>query len=122
MVFVAQSLVGKSYYLHLSADQPFDGIWACASLLHVPRAHLSTILRRLASFLKPTGVLYASFKYGEQEREKGGRYFNDLNEQLLAEHLEHVPSLSALEVWMTADRRTDRSEERWLNCLMVHGG
>ena len=25
-------------------DRTFDGIWACASLLHVPRAHLSDVL------------------------------------------------------------------------------
>lgn len=106
----------------MTFDQLFDGIWACASLLHVPRMHLSEVLRSLASFLKPTGVLYASFKYGEQVREKDGRYFNDLNEKLLAEHLEDVPVLSVLEVWVTSDRRPDRSEERWLNCLMAHGG
>lgn len=103
-------------------DQPFDGIWACASLLHVPREQLSKVLRSLALALKPTGVLYVSFKYGEQEREKGGRYFNDLNEKLLAEHLEDVPGLNALELWITSDRRSDRGEERWLNCLMAHGG
>ena len=101
-------------------EQTFDGIWACASLLHAQRAHLSKVLRRLASFLKPTGVLYASFKYGEKEREKGGRYFNDLNEQLLAEHLEAVPGLKLMEVWTTSDRRPDRGDERWLNCLMTH--
>lgn len=99
-------------------DKTFDGIWACASLLHVPRLHLSEVLRSLASFLKPTGVLYASFKYGEEEREKDGRYFNDLNEKMLAEYLEEIPDLSALEVWITSDRRPDRSAERWLNCLI----
>lgn len=101
-------------------DRAFDGIWACASLLHVPRAHLSEVLRSLASFLKPAGVLYASFKYGEEERVKGGRYFNDLNEHLLAEHLETISSLRPMDVWTTSDQRPDRSDERWLNCLMVH--
>lgn len=102
-------------------DQRFDGIWACASLLHVPRAQLSEVLRSLASLLNPTGVLYASFKCGEQEREKGGRYFNDLNEKLLVEHLEYVPGLSAREIWITSDRRPDRIDERWLNCLLSLG-
>ncbi len=100
-------------------DRTFDGIWACASLLHVPRAHLSEVLGSLGSFLRPPGVLYASFKYGEQEREKGGRYFNDLNERLLAEHLKAVPSLKTVDVWTTGDQRPDRSNERWLNCLIA---
>ena len=100
-------------------DRTFDGIWACASLLHVPRAHLSEVLGSLGSFLRPLGVLYASFKYGEQEREKGGRYFNDLNERLLAEHLKAVPNLNMVDVWTTRDQRPDRSNERWLNCLIT---
>ena len=100
-------------------DQKFDGIWACASLLHVPRARLSQVLERLSSFLASTGVLYASFKYGDEERNKGGRYFNDLNERLLEEHLKAAPNLKLLEVWITTDQRPERSDERWLNCLLA---
>ena len=64
-------------------------------------------------------MLYASFKYGEQEREKGGRYFNDLNERLLAEHLKAVPNVKMADFWTTGDQRPDRSNERWLNCLIA---
>jgi SAM-dependent methyltransferase len=99
-------------------DRSFDGIWACASLLHVPRADLSSAFERLASCLNPTGVLYASFKYGDEEREKGGRYFNDLDENLLADQLKRVPSLNVIEVWATTDRRPYRNNERWLNCIL----
>ncbi len=102
----------------MKLDQTFDGIWACASLLHVPKDHLSSTLEHLASFLKTAGVLYASFKYGDKEREKVGRYFNDLNERLLAEHLEGVPNLKLVDIWTTADQRRERSNERWLNCLL----
>lgn len=100
-------------------DKVFDGIWACASLLHVPRDRLSNILERFSSFLVPTGILYASFKYGVEEREKAGRYFNDLNEGRLAEHLKGVPNLKILDVWTTTDQRPDRSNEQWLNCLLA---
>jgi SAM-dependent methyltransferase len=58
----------------------FDGVWACVSLLHVPRAELPDVLRRLALALKPGGVLYASFKHGRGEREHEGRRFTDLDE------------------------------------------
>jgi len=103
-------------------DKKFDGIWACASLLHVPRVRLSSVLERLASLLKPRGVLYASFKYGEKERVKGDRYFNDLDERLLEDHLQAAPSLKLLEVWKTTDQRPDRSSEQWLNCLFTSSG
>jgi hypothetical protein len=58
----------------------FDGIRACASLLHVPMAELPAVLRRLGRALKPERVLYASFKYGSGEREHGERRFTDLDE------------------------------------------
>ncbi|WP_328987882.1 class I SAM-dependent methyltransferase [Thiorhodovibrio winogradskyi] len=63
----------------------FDGIWACASLLHVPLDQLADALARLSRALKKDGVLYASFKYGRGEREHNGRRFTDLNESGLAE-------------------------------------
>jgi SAM-dependent methyltransferase len=53
-------------------EDRFDGIWACASLLHVPMAELPEVLGRLGRALKSDGVLYASFKYGVGEREHEG--------------------------------------------------
>jgi SAM-dependent methyltransferase len=64
-------------------ESRFDGIWACASLLHVSMAELPEVLHRLRRALKPDAVLYASFKYGAGEREDGGRRFTDLNEASL---------------------------------------
>lgn len=122
MVEATRKRAGIPVYLMTFEDAQFDakfnGIWACASLLHVQRARLSNVLERLAALLKPTGVLYASFKYGEKERVKGGRYFNDLDERLLEEHLRAAPSLRLLEVWITTDQRPERSGEQWLNCLL----
>ncbi|WPL16975.1 hypothetical protein Thiowin_01957 [Thiorhodovibrio winogradskyi] len=96
----------------------FHGIWACASLLHVPRAALGDSLRRLSTTLLPGGILYASFKYGSGERAKDGRTFTDLDEAKLACLLIVQPLLAPLEVWTTADRRPDRDHERWLNVLL----
>lgn len=102
----------------IQLNRKFDGIWACASLLHVPRIELINVLNQLSRHLHPNGVLYASFKYGDTEREKDGRYFNDLNEELLNKHLANVESLELLEVWKTSDRRQERSSETWLNCIL----
>jgi SAM-dependent methyltransferase len=114
----AEVTVYQMTFENMQFNQTFDGIWACASLLHVPRTHLTKVLESLSSFLAPGGVLYASFKYGEEEREKGGRYFNDLNESILKEHMLGLPSLVLMEVWLTEDRRPDRIGEQWLNCLI----
>lgn len=96
----------------------FNGIWACASLLHVPRQELSKAFENLAAHLKNDGIIYASFKYGVNERQKGDRYFNDLNEDSLKDHINRVSSLEILEHWTSPDQRVGRSDERWLNCLL----
>jgi SAM-dependent methyltransferase len=96
----------------------FDGVWACASLLHVPAAELAGVVRRLCDALRPGGVLYASFKYGGGEREHHGRRFTDLDEPGLAELLRQVPGLAPVETWTTGDLRPGREAERWLNALL----
>ncbi|WP_113404768.1 class I SAM-dependent methyltransferase [Rhizobium sp. SYY.PMSO] len=61
----------------LDATEAFDGVWAEASLLHVPRSVLPDVFDRILRALKPTGVFHASFKAGEAEgHDKFGRYYN----------------------------------------------
>lgn len=61
----------------LAAREAFDGAWANACLLHVPREALPGILARIHAALKPGGVFYASFKAGiEEGRDRFGRYYN----------------------------------------------
>jgi SAM-dependent methyltransferase len=61
----------------LVAETAFDGVWANACLLHVPRPALAGILARVHRALRPGGAFYASFKAGEAEgRDRFGRYYN----------------------------------------------
>ncbi|MFR0690483.1 class I SAM-dependent methyltransferase [Enterobacterales bacterium AE_CKDN230030158-1A_HGKHYDSX7] len=68
----------------LALDLPparFDGIYANASLFHVPRSELPRVLRQLQAALKPGGVLFSSNPRGDnQEGWSGGRYgsYHDL--------------------------------------------
>lgn len=96
----------------------FDGVWACASLLHVPGAELNAILARLAAVLVPGGVLYASFKYGRGEAERGGRHFTDLDEAGIAARVAAIIGVRLEQTWVSGDRRPGRESERWLNALM----
>lgn len=98
--------------------QAFDGIWACASLLHVPSAELPDAMQRLARALKPSGILYASFKYGQGDQVRNGRHFTDLDEAGLADLLKQVGSFVEIETWVTCDRRPGRESERWLNSVL----
>ncbi|MBX5220082.1 class I SAM-dependent methyltransferase [Rhizobium sp. NLR9b] len=61
----------------LNAEVAFDGVWAEASLLHVPRSALPDIFARIHRALRTGGILHASFKSGEAEGHDGfGRYYN----------------------------------------------
>ncbi|MGQ2950151.1 MAG: class I SAM-dependent methyltransferase [Agrobacterium sp.] len=61
----------------INDKERYDGVWANACLLHVPRAALAGIIGRVHGALKHGGVFYASFKAGEAEgRDTFGRYYN----------------------------------------------
>ena len=110
-------------FQEVEAQEAYDGIWACASLLHLPKAELAYVLRKLANALKKNGVLYASFKYGTYEGMRGGRFFSDFTEESLDAFWncvwreEDIHTLKIREIWLTADVRPGREEERWINLL-----
>ena len=95
----------------------FDAVWACASLLHVKKADMPNVLDKVSAALKPGGILYASFKYGKDERVSNGRFFNDYTENDIDMLLTPENQLTLLEYWITEDVRPNRSGERWLNFI-----
>lgn len=99
-------------------EHAFEGIWACASLLHVRRPDLPAVMRRLANHLVPESVLYASFKFGTEDRTKDSRHFTDMTEETLSGLLDECPALRQVETWRSSDRRPDRKEDIWLNALL----
>jgi len=68
--------VWQQDFLHLDLPpERFDGIFANASLFHVPRQELPRVLRELAAALKPRGVLFTSNPRGhDEEGWSGERY------------------------------------------------
>lgn len=105
----------QSFY-EIDADEAYYGIWACASLLHCERTRLKEVIGKLLSALKPNGVLYMSFKYGNSDREKEGRQFTDLNEAQAEILLEQLENVQQIRQWITVDKRAERTEQ-WLNLL-----
>lgn len=99
-------------------EQPFDGIWACASLLHVPGDDLPRLLAKYVGLLRPKGVFYLSFKYGDFEGERNGRHFTDMTEESLGAVLKGIPEAFLIEQSVTGDVRPGRSREKWLNALL----
>jgi 2-polyprenyl-3-methyl-5-hydroxy-6-metoxy-1,4-benzoquinol methylase len=102
----------------IDAIKRYDAIWCCASLLHVPENDLIQTMKVLARSLKPNGIWYMSFKYGNEQRENNGRLFTDMNEARFAELIMQVKDLNVLDQWITIDKRPDRTEN-WLNALVL---
>jgi len=109
--------VKRMRFQDVSFENEFDGIWACASLLHVPSSELTGVMTKLKTALRDGGVLYCSFKYGTFSGERNGRYFNDMDEAKFATTLQGC-GMNAIEMWVTDDLRAGREGERWLNAIV----
>lgn len=107
--------VRKMNFLDFDEIEKYDGIWACSSILHLPKNNLKPVLQKIAAALKPDGVFYTSFKYGAFEGFRGGRYFTDLTEESF---LQLIPSnLKIQELWISEDARPSHKGEKWLNAI-----
>lgn len=105
--------VQQKLFSQIEYREEFDGIWACASLLHVPKVQIRDVMEKVSRALKEQGVLYASFKYGDDEKTVDGRLFSLYNET----DLEWISDLGLIEYWITDDVRTEHVGAKWLNTL-----
>ena len=102
----------------LDAVEEYDGVWACASILHVEKKQLPDILGKIAAATKKGGVVYTSFKYGDFEGVRNGRFFTYLTEESFGELVKEIPNLAVEKLWVSADVRAERGEEQWLNIVL----
>ena len=125
-------------FSELSAQEEYDGIWACSSVLHLPKDELRPVLERMTRALRQGGVMYLSFKYGAFEGERNGRHFTDFTKQTFLGFLKTTDCADELgcgklqnvemqpaedegplpRFWVSNDVRPGRSDERWLNMLL----
>ena len=111
--------VKQMLFDELEAVEKYDGIWACASILHLAWADLVVVMQKMVRAVKDGGVIYTSFKYGQFTGERNGRFFTDLDEEGLSRLLKEVGGLEVKELWITGDVRPCRGEEKWLNVLLT---
>ena len=102
----------------LEGEAEYDGIWCCASLLHVKAEDLPDVMQRLRKLLKPTGVVYVSFKKGNGERNKDGRYFHDMTVEA-CETMLQGSGFAVLESYESSDVRQNREDEVWINAIGI---
>lgn len=110
--------VRQMLFQELDEKEKYDGIWACASILHLPKKQLREVLKNMYAALKSKGWIYTSFKYGEFEGERNGRYFTDFTTDTFKDFIHDMHGLKIEEQWITGDVRPGRGEEKWLNLLL----
>ena len=110
--------VRNMLFSELDAGELYDGIWACSSILHLPKEELRDVFGRMIRAVKKGGFIYTSFKYGEAEGLRKGRYFTDFTEETFREFIREIPEMEIIDEWVSADVRPGRSEEKWLNVIL----
>lgn len=120
MCRMASELIGQQVWQmrfdEIDFKEEFDGIWACASLLHVPNEELPDVLGKLHRALKDNGALYVSFKYGEGTKQRGDRTFSDFTEESVKVLLNNA-EFEVIECGITSDIRPGRADEKWVNVI-----
>lgn len=105
-------------FQRMSYRKDFDGIWACATLLHVPHAEIREVLRRFHRALRSKGVLYASLKEGRGEGiAADGRFFSYFGLDEFADLLTCEGLFKIIATWQSTDPDSTGAVRLWLNFL-----
>lgn len=99
-------------------DQRFDGIWACASLLHLQEKEVLCFFEKINLYLNENGIVYLSGKNGITTGEtEDGRYFLEFTEQFVGKILAVNDRMKLEELWYTKDV-SGRKGFRWMNVIL----
>lgn len=108
----------KLRFQKMNFKNVFDGVWACASLLHVPYHETRDVYQRIHDALKPGGIFYASYGYGKDSVIAEGREFYCMNKKTISPYLERL--FEVLDIWKTPDgvpRQAPGNDKVWLNFI-----
>ena len=107
--------------LDIQSYQPmerYDGIWACASLIHLQEEEILCFFKKIDMYLNDNGIVYASGKSGISTGEvEDGRFFLEFTEQLVEKILTVNKQLQLEQLWYTEDV-SGRRGFRWLNVVL----
>jgi len=97
----------------------YNGIWACASLLHLPIEEIKETIKKFEGSLFDNGIIYASFKHGDSERtDLKGRYFTDINENRIDELILNT-NLKVVDKWISLTKyKVSKSKCHWQNMIL----
>ena len=112
---------GEIVCSNIQSYQPterYDGIWACASLIHLQEEEILCFYKKIDMYLNDNGIVYASGKSGISTGEvEDGRFFLEFTEQLVEKILTVNKQLKLEQLWYTEDV-SGRRGFRWLNVVL----
>ncbi len=98
----------------LDADAVYDGIYASASIMHLEYDRLLEVFPKMIRAMRPGAVLYANFKYGDQDGYLGKRYYTYMTEDRFAALLERFPELETVRTGIFGNEHPGQPDFRWL--------
>ena len=99
----------------------YDGIWACASLIHLKEEEVLHFFEKIDLYLEDSGIIYVSGKNGISTGEvEDGRFFLEFTEQLVEKILTVNKQLKLEQLWYTEDVNGRRGF-RWMNVILRLG-
>lgn len=108
--------VRQMRFEELQEENAYDGIWACASVLHLPWEDLKEVFTKMLKAVRKEGIIYMSFHYGTSEGYQGDRWYTDMDISRAAELILPHRDALLLECWKSRD--TLNRDQLWLNLIV----
>jgi hypothetical protein len=101
---------------NIEYENMFNGIWACASLLHLCNEYLYKAIDKIIVSSRKKCIFYASFKYGDSEEIIDGRFFNNMNESKFYKLFDRN-EFEILKIDITEDKL--QRKNKWFNAYIL---
>jgi len=106
-------------FSEIAFNEEFDGVWACASLLHLPFEDAKAAVAKLSTALKPKGVMFVSVKSGKGNSWLKDRYFQYYDDETIHGLFAHDPRLEISKTWHSNSTGPDGDQEiDWINVFL----
>lgn len=105
-------------FRNLDLINTFDGIWACASLLHIPKNELFDVICKMNNYLKKNGIVYISMKNGSSEEYNNDRFYNYVSYDELLDLINRTGDLSVVEYFSSLSVTNPNEERYWHNFIL----
>ncbi len=108
--YIGQEVIIKDMR-ELDFQKEFIGVWACASILHIPIEDIEVVFEKVFESLKNGGIFYSSFKYGEKDYIKDEREFTYFTPERFFQYFPQYKG-NIVEIFETSDVREGREGEK----------